>query len=518
MDRYIEYARGGEHAVTSTFFGLQTAKRGLLAQQTAISVVNHNIANANTPGYSRQVATMTTTPPYSVPALNRDGTAGQLGTGVDVTTVRRVRDTFVDYQLRKESASQGRWDAQRDGLEQVEAVFNEPSTSGVSTLLARFWGSWQTVANSPDDPGARGALVEQGKALADSIQYDYRQLEGFRADANSQVQMSVDEVNVLSSRIAELNGQISQVELNGERANDLADQRDLLVDQLNGIAKVSVAIAPNGMAQVYLGNRMLVDGMTANRLKVGGYRDPANPSQVDSNNPYSQVQWDDNIEPPNGVAISDGKLKGLLDLRDVNLPGYEAKLDLIARKVMAAVNAVHQTGYGVGDTARPNPPRPFFTGLGAADIAINAEIVADPKKVAASSLAGAAGNGDIALRIAAILKGTIPSGVTVTYTDLDGTTKTLTSTDDGNGALKIEGEYQQFISVLGIDARAASETSDNQKVLVDHLQSRRDALSGVSLDEETMNLIKYQQAYQASARVVSTIDSMLDTLINKMGV
>jgi flagellar hook-associated protein 1 FlgK len=209
------------------------------------------------------------------------------------------------------------------------------------------------------------------------------------------------------------------------------------------------------MAQVYLGNRMLVDGVTGNQLKVGGYRDPANPSQPDPGNPYYQVQWDDKTEPPSAVAISDGKLKGLIDLRDSKLPEYEKQLDVIARKVMAAVNAVHAGGYGLDDTAQtpPGAQRVFFTGSGAKDMAVNAAIAADPRKIAASGVAGSTGNGDNALRIAGILKGTIPSGVTVTYTDLDGTTRTLTSANDDrreNGLVAIARLRAELKANLGV--------------------------------------------------------------------
>ena len=455
----------------STFFGLQTAMRGMRAQQKAVEVVNHNISNANTPGYTRQVASMAATSPYSTPAINRDGTSGQLGTGVEVTTVRRVRDSFLDYQLRKESSSQGRWEARRDGLAQVESVLSEPASAGLNTLLSRFWGAWQTVSNSPEDLGARSVLVEQGKALASTLNYDHQQLTEFRGDADRQIKLAVTGVNSLTGRIAELNAQIAQVELTGEQANDLADQRDLLIDELNGTVKVSVAISPNGMAQVFLGSRMLVDGTTSRSLST-----TANPDGT------AAVIWSDT-----GAAtqVSDGRIKGLIDLRDELLPKYVADLDALAQNIMAAVNAVHQTGYGLDDVGATPPGRSFFTGSGARDLAVDPAIAGSPRNVAVSASAGAPGDGSKAIAAAQALK-----------------------------SAGVENEYQGMIARLGVDARTATETADNQQVLVDQLKRRRESLSGVSLDEETISLLKYQQAYQASARVVSTINSMLETLVN----
>lgn len=465
-----------------TFFGLESAVRSLRAQQTAVDVVNHNIANANTPGYSRQEAVMAAATPYTVPAVNRDPSAGQVGTGVEVTRIRRTRDSFVDYQLRNELATMGRWEAARDSFQQVESVLNEPSTSGINTLLSRFWQSWEELANAPSDGAVRASLVEQGKALATAIGYAYQQLGKFAQDADLQIRLTVDDVNSIADRLAALNAQVAQVELSGQQANDLTDERDLLLDQLSRQTKVAVAIAPNGMAQVFMGNRLLVDGSSARHL------------QAVTTMPYglAEVQWASDGEPAN---VTGGSLRGLLDQRGDTaqttgvLPDLKAKLDGIASDLISAVNGQHVQGFGLDDAGSTPPGRLFFAGSGAADIAVAGDVADNPRNVAAASQAGAPGDSSNAIAIVRALSG---SGVSA--------------------------KYQALIAGLGVQTRTASETVDNQDVLVRHLQRRREALSGVSLDEETVNLLKYQQAYEASARVITAVDQMLDTLINQTGV
>lgn len=459
----------------SAFFGLDVALRALRAQQKAVDVTSHNIANANTPGYSRQVASMTTTSPYTVPAMGRDPSAGQLGTGVVVASVSRARDSFVDYQLRNELSAQGQWEAARDSLKQVEAIFNEPSTSGLNTLLGRFWQSWQELANSPTDAAVRANLIEQANALATAITYNYQQMRQLQQDLDRQIGLTVEEINTIAARLATLNAQVAQVELTGQRANDLADQRDLLLDQLTKLTRVTTAVSPNGMVQVFLGNRLLVDGTTAHSLRVA----PVGPGS------FYEVQWA-NGDP---TSVSGGKLKGLLDQRDVALPQFMADLDGLAADLIDAVNGVHSAGFGLDDPGPASPGRSFFSGSGAADIAVAVEVATDPRKIAAAAQPNAPGDGSQALALAEALK---TSG--------------------------LDGKYQSLVAKLGVQVRAAAETVDNQNVLVRHLRRRREALSGVSLDEETVNMLKYQQAYEAAARVITAVDQMLDTLINRTGV
>ncbi len=242
----------------SSFSGLDIAYRALQAQQQAIDVINQNIANANTPGYSRQIADLAATPPYTIPALNRDASAGQMGTGVAVTDIQRARSSFIDYQIRGESQTQGQWGKMRDALNQVEVVFDEPSDSGLNSLLSKFWQSWQDLANNPQDDGARRALVEQAQSLAVSLNSKYSQLTAIQQDLDRQITLGTQNVNQLAQQIASLNVSIAQVEASGQQANDLRDKRDLLLDQLSKTMGVTYYENSDGMVNVFLGGRQLV--------------------------------------------------------------------------------------------------------------------------------------------------------------------------------------------------------------------------------------------------------------------
>ena len=245
--------------MTSPFFGLDIATRALRTQQTLVDISNQNIANANTPGFSRQEAVVKETVPYPIPVFRQSGQAGQLGTGVEVLEVNRVRDNFVDYQYRNQVGQQRRWDAQSNTLKQIEAVVNEPSTSGICSLMTKYWQAWQEVANSPSDISVRANLLEQGKALSDGFQSTVQAFQQQQRDVDQQIKLSVDDINNYSQQIANLNAQISQVETGGMKANDLRDQRDLLVDKLSQLVKVTTVESSEGSLSVYVGGHQLVD-------------------------------------------------------------------------------------------------------------------------------------------------------------------------------------------------------------------------------------------------------------------
>src|SRR5919202_1681128 len=205
--------------MTPPFFGLDIASRALRADQALVDVANQNVANANTPGYSRQTADLRATLAYPIPSFNVSGAAGQLGTGVEVSQITRARDLFVDLQLRGQLTSQGRWDARRDALKQVEALVNEPSPTGLSSLLTKYWQSWQEVANSPSDASVRASLIEQGKSLAQAFQTRNQQIHQQQQDLDQQLQLNVTDINTAADQIAKINVQISQVETAGMHAN-----------------------------------------------------------------------------------------------------------------------------------------------------------------------------------------------------------------------------------------------------------------------------------------------------------
>src|ERR1051326_685781 len=388
--------------MTSPFFGLDIALRALRTQQTLLDVTNQNIANANTPGYSRQQASLAATSPYPIPVFQQSGQPGQLGTGVEVTSVDRARDGFVDYQYRQVASSQANWDAQSTAMSQIEAVVNEPSSSGLSTLMTQYFQSWQEVANSPSDMSVRSSLIEQGKALAQSFQNTVDQFKQQQRDVDQQIKLTVDDINNYANQVANLNSQISKVTAAGMKANDLMDQRDALVDKLSADVKLTTVDNPDGSQSLYVGGQQLVD------------RSTAHPMGLDLTTPFARVTWaDTTVTPAPSVTINDGKLAGLEFMRDGVMPGSPPDpnttagiqgrinaINALASRMMQQVNSVHSAGVGLDGTGGLN----FFTGSDATDIAVDPTLTANHIAAAQStgtlSPAHAAGDSSNAVALA----------------------------------------------------------------------------------------------------------------------
>src|SRR5579859_7524674 len=268
--------------MSSPFFGLNIGASALRTAQTLVDITNQNIANANTPGYSRQSATVTASTPYPVPVLSMGGIPGQLGTGVQISAVTRARDAFLDSQIRGQLTTQGQVDAHGDALTQVEAIVNEPSTTGLSSTLSKYWSAWQEVANTPSDSAVRANLIQQGTAVADAFGSQITQFKQQQRDLDQQVGLAVTSVNTISNQIASLNKQVSIVEVSGMRANDLRDQRDVLVDSLSKLVKINTVESADGMVSINVGNRQLVDRTTAHPMVANA-----------AAGAFSQVQWGD---------------------------------------------------------------------------------------------------------------------------------------------------------------------------------------------------------------------------------
>jgi flagellar hook-associated protein 1 len=444
----------------STFMGLETNLRGLLAQQQALDVTSHNIANASTTGYSRQTAVLVASPAYAMPGVSTaPAGAGQLGTGVDVAAYQRIRDSFLDVQYRAQSMLQGQAQANQDGLQQVQLAFNEPTSSGISGLLANYWSAWQNLSNNPEDMGTRQALAQSASSLADGFTSLSGQLTTLQSQTSQNVSDTITQANSFGAQIAQLNLTISKLEVAGDTPNDLLDQRDVLLDKLSALGNVSTTPGANGSLDVSFGGASLVTAATSSTLAES-----------------------------NLTGLTSGKLQGLITLRDTTIPGYQTQLNTIASTLISKTN----TQSGLGFDLNGNPGGAFFTGTDASNIAVNPALVSNPSLIAASST-GAVGDSGNALAIA----------------DMQHTNVIGSST--------IDVAYTQLVTQVGSDVQQATNQVDTTTALVNALQSSRQSVSGVNLDEEMTNLITFQRGYQASARALSAMDSMLDQLINRTG-
>ncbi len=466
-----------------TFGSVEIALRALQAQRLALNVVAHNIANANTPGYSRQTARLEPTPPYPWPGLTRSAGAGQLGTGVAVAGIDRLRDAFTDLQLRQQFTLSGYYTVLSDGYAQVEAVFNEPSDSGLNQQLGRFWSAWQELSLAPQDTSIRTSVIESAKNLAGLFNQMVGRLRQLQRDLDFRVGSKVAEINELADRIARLNVQIGQIQGTGQNPNDLLDQRDQLIDRLSQIVRVAYIQGEGGQVTIYIGGRMLVHNEQAFSLSTapgpGGFTRPV---------------WAADGAPVDLGPAEGGELKALMDLRDAVIPARIADLNGLAGALAGAVNAVHGSGYGL-DGSTGLDFFVFTAGDEAATLQVNPAVAADPLKIAAAQAPGSPGDGRNALAIAQ-----------VRYQPLM----------PGNTTL---GEYyQQVVGRLGLEARQAGDQKSNQEVVKNYLETRRDGFSGVSLDEEAGRMVLYQRAFEAAARSLTVLDEVLDQLINRTGI
>ena len=471
-----------------TFFGLNTALRGLEAQQTAMDVTSHNIANASTPGYSRQFVDLQTTAPFYAPSLFPAG-AGQIGTGVAVVTVGRSHDDFIQQQIVYQNQAQSQQQSLSDALTQVSQIYNDPSNQGFSNLLSSYFTSWQQLANNPADGPSRAVVAAQGAALAAGFNGAATSLQNMQADQNRQVISGVQQVNTITSQISALNGQIQEVIAAGQQPNDLMDQRDTLLNQLSQLANIQYTVSNNGTANVSLvGGGSLVQGI--NSFQLGTVADATNPQ-------FSDVVLQGQTTP---LALSGGSLGGALQVRDVTLADQLNKLNTLAGNVMSAVNNIETSTTTPAYDNYGHAGIPFFTGTSAATMQVNAAITADPGKIAA------AGSLDPSTGLANPGDGSIATALSdLQNTPAAGQTGTLQS------------QYDDIISKLGVDSQQALANVQTGGLVLQNLNAQESSVSSVSLDEEATNLIQYQHAYQAAAHVISVFDQTIGDMINQLG-
>ncbi len=501
--------------MAGTFFGFNTALRGMQAQQRGIYTTSHNIANANTEGYTRQRTVMETTFAYPVPAMNRPGGGGwQIGTGVDIQETRRLRDEFLDRQLRYENGTLGLWQQRHHILQQVEVVFNEPSDTGLNTLFGQFWDSWQELAKYAESAPVRTTVTDTAKTLAEALNHSAAQLETIKEDIDQIIELKVIEINSLARQVVDLNKQIKNIVQAGDQPNDLFDRRDLLLDQLSEIIdfKLEANIVTiddvdfaDGQVKILIGDEYLVDiDAVTNENQINELVSAAD----------GEIQWSSTAAE---VDFNSGEIKGLQAVREDVLT-YLEQLDILARGLAENVNAIHSQGYDLGGkevagtkyenffVAYSIPPSSDDTdasGITAQNIGINLNLRGNESKIAAAATDAGGGAGDNALKIVQLRH--------KLFAVEDGTLK------ETAGGVTFDDYYKNFTARLGVEAHEASRMVTNQETLLDQLDNRKEAISGVSLDEEMANMIQYQRAYQAAARMITTLDSMLDKIINGMG-
>ena len=465
---------------------LDSALSALLAHQAGVDTTSHNIANVATTGYSRQRVRLQGIPgSYTLDPMPR------AGMGVDIVDVERVRDIFVGFQIRIANQAAGRFAARAASLQRVEIALGEPSESGLRTAMSAFWNSWRDLSNAPDSGAARITVVQSAETMALTAQRIHGSLLTLRDEADLRLRADITEIHQLSAEIAALNEQISTLAISGHDAGDLRDRRDLALDRLSTLLDVHYTLREDGTIDVDAAGRSLVRSNSAFAV----YGDPNI-----ANNNYVDIKFVVDDAP---LTIGDGELRGLIDQRNTELPALIEDLNTLVSQIIADVNAAHAGGYGLdGVTGRA-----FFAGTDASDIAVDAIILGDLDTLAAATnfdvIDGTPpGDGSNAAAISDLQYALALSGATVTY-------------DEFYGAYvgSIGAAVQQSERVA--DAQGLLLLADAQGLLLQQLEAVRQSESGVNLDEEMVQLMRYQRAYEAAARVISVVDEMLDTLINR---
>ncbi len=338
----------------STFGPIEMGKRGLVATTEGLQTVGHNMSNASVEGYSRQRVEMAATSPLYAPELNREETPGQIGQGVDVVRIERIKDMLLEGRIDAQQNVQGYWDSRDKYVLMMEQVYNEPTEHSVRALMDEFWGSWQDLSLNPTELASRRSVLEKGSALVDGIHDRYQRLKSIRDMVEGDVQGTVKQVNAITTQIADLNKDIVKSQALGDNPNDLLDRRDILVGQLSSLIDISVRTNdPAGEFVVATGGMHLVQG---------GHHEEIALQADKTNEGYSVPVWDDTRQP---VGVRGGKLAALLELRDGDARQEIQSLDLLAVNFTDLVNEVHRQGYGLDGKQGGDffVQRPFVTNV-----------------------------------------------------------------------------------------------------------------------------------------------------------
>lgn len=308
--------------------GLEIGKRGLQSHQTAMDVTGHNISNANTEGYSRQIPTMTA-------QYIEDSKYGTMGAGSDVTSVVRVRDEFLDDRITEEQTEKSYWQTKETNMRQIQYIINEPTDESIRFTLDEYWKSLQNLSQAPEDMAMRVDAKERAKDLTDTINRSYDQLYDLQMDLNNEVKVVTEDVNSKLRQIAQLNDQINKIEITKDSANDLKDKRDLLVENLSKEVDLRVERGSENEFIVTIGGRAAVQG--------NSYQQLSTVKDTKSTKGFHKIIWSD--IPDREVNIRGGELKSIMDLRDVETTKYMEDLDELAIGLIDQVNDVNSSGF-----------------------------------------------------------------------------------------------------------------------------------------------------------------------------
>lgn len=452
--------------MSSLAASLSTALSGLAAEQGALEATTNNVANVDTPGYTREVPIFVTKDPVVIGSLT-------LGTGVDLKSIESIRDPILESQIQQETQTQGQLGALVSALSEAQTGFTS-STGDIGTAISKFFDTVNQLSTSPADLALRRSMLTAAGNVASAFNVASTNLAAQRTNLDTSVVQTVGQINQLTSQIAQLNTQISRLQNAGQSPGTFLDQRTQVIDQLSSLIDISVIPTDNSITLTTASGTALVAGQRSFTLSA----------QLDSSGVYHIFSQGSDITS----SIVSGQLGGLFQARDQQLPAIQAQLDTLAAGLANAVNGVQSSGYDLNGDPGANlfnvPPASGNGAAGGLSVAIS-----DPSLVAASSDGTLGSNGNIeamyALRNQALINGQSPTDY-----------------------------YSSIVFNVGNAASSAIAEQSASDLVLQQLNNQRSSISGVSLDQEAANLMRFQQAYAASAQVISTINSMMQTVIN----
>ena len=494
----------------SSFYGLEIAKTGLYVSQKGMNLAGHNIANADTAGYTRQRLSLVSIEPGALTARYLPLANGAVGKGVNVNAVEQLRNAYVDRALRSEYSGLGQWSTRSEEMTYMESLFQsllrENDKASLASCLSNFFDSVQELSKDPVSKEIRTNMQQSAITLTQTFNHYYKQLTDLRNQMNDSIQVTTNRINEITKSIADYNLSIETYELSGENANDLRDKRNLLLDELSTLVDMEYSTNSQGQLSVTIAGNTVVNHGASTDLKV----------KADANGMYS-VHLDDATETQ--VNYTNGTLAGYKQLRDGNtadnigIPYMLEGLNTLARSIAKQFNDIHKTGWTMPHDSVASQTNVYlfdvavvggvedYSSITAGNFKISDAVLNDVYKIAASSkeidLSSSAPetkNADIALKLAAL--GT--SSATMANTSFEGFLKNIA----------VE---------LGVASAHCSNMLTSQQALVANLETRKESVSGVSVDEEIIHLMKFQHMYNASSRIINAIDEALDKLINGTG-
>lgn len=460
---------------------LFTSRDALIANQLAIDIIGGNIANVNTPGYTRQLTNINSTG-----TLDIKNASAQIG--VSVNRIERVYDRYIELQTIEQRQNSGYSDEMLRGLQNIEIMLDNTSGSGIGDQLNKFWAAWESLSSNPAGTVERNALLSAAQTLTGAIASYKQNLDTINSDLNSNIEGVVTEINTNISQLADLNSQIGKIQSELGERNLLLDKQTAALGELASLTNISYYKNADGTINVYMENgETLVQGQLVQKLEVNLV------------NNRSEITMPDTLPGETiNSSLTKGKLGAYVELQDNIIAPYIVDINEIASTLATSVNDLHKTGFD----AYQNTGLDFFTvdvdpTKAAATISVNSVIAADVNRIAAS--ASVTGDGEMASRIAAVQD---KLTVDTNHTAIPVPTATLNSF------------FATMVGRIGQQTANAKMDNDHQTTVMNYLTNQRESVSGVSIDEEMIRLIQYQMGYNAAGKLVTTTSNMLDTLMS----